>query len=39
MSQRAHAMVEGLVDVESVGDLSLKGFSRPVPATNVLAVH
>jgi adenylate cyclase len=39
LSQRAHAMVEGLIDVESVGELSLKGFSRPVPASNVLAVR
>lgn len=39
LSQRAHAMVEGLVDVESVGDLTLKGFSRPVPASNVVGVH
>ena len=39
LSQRAHAMVEGLVEVESVGELSLKGFSRPVPASNVLAVR
>ena len=39
LSQRAQAMVEGLVEVESVGELSLKGFSRPVPASNVLAVR
>jgi class 3 adenylate cyclase/CheY-like chemotaxis protein len=39
LSQRAHAMVEGLVEVEPVGDLSLKGFSRPVPASNLLAVR
>ena len=39
LSQRAHAMVEGLVEVESVGELTLKGFSRPVPASNVVGVH
>jgi len=39
LSQRAEAMVEGMVEVESVGELSLKGFSRPVPASNVLAVR
>lgn len=36
LSQRTHAMVEHLVEVESVGELNLKGISRPVPATNVL---
>jgi class 3 adenylate cyclase len=35
VSQRAHAMVEDLVDVEWVGDLELKGMSRPVAAANV----
>ena len=39
LSQRAHAMVEGVVDAESVGELTLKGFSRPVPASNVVGVH
>ncbi|MDP9276188.1 MAG: adenylate/guanylate cyclase domain-containing protein, partial [Chloroflexota bacterium] len=38
LSQRMHAAVEGDVEVESVGDLSLKGFSRPVPAVNVTAL-
>jgi adenylate cyclase len=39
LSQRAQAMVEGLVEVESVGELTLKGFSRPIPASNVVGVH
>ena len=39
LSQRAHAMVEEVVDAESVGELTLKGFSRPVPASNVVGVH
>jgi adenylate cyclase len=39
LSQRAQAMVEGLVEVESVGELNLKGFSRPIAASNVVGVH
>jgi len=39
LSQRAYAAVEDLVEVESVGELTLKGFSRPVPAVNVLAIR
>jgi adenylate cyclase len=39
LSQRAIAMVEGLVDVESVGELTLKGMSRPVAASNIVGVH
>ena len=39
LSQRAHAAVEDLVVVEPVGMLSLKGFSRPVPAVNVLGLQ
>lgn len=35
LSQRAHAMVDEIVDVEPVGDLTLKGMSRPVPTSNV----
>jgi class 3 adenylate cyclase len=38
LSQRAHAMIEGMVEVESVGDLMLKGMSRPVAASNVLGL-
>lgn len=36
LSPRAAAMVEDLVAVESVGELQLKGMSRPVTATSVL---
>jgi class 3 adenylate cyclase len=39
LSQRMHAAVEGDVEVESVGELSLKGISRPVPAVNVTALR
>jgi class 3 adenylate cyclase len=35
LSQRAFAVVEDLVEAVSVGELSLKGFTRPVPAMNV----
>ena len=38
-SQRARAMVAGVIEVEPVDDLNLKGFSRPVPASNVVAVR
>ena len=39
LTQRAYAMVEGLIEVEEVDALTLKGMSRPVPAHNVLALH
>jgi class 3 adenylate cyclase len=39
LSQRALAMVEGIVESESVGDLHIRGLSRPVPAINVLAAR
>jgi class 3 adenylate cyclase len=39
LSQRAMAMVDGFVDVEPVGEVSLKGFTRPVPVGNVVTVH
>ena len=35
-SQRLLGMVEELVEVEAVGELTLKGFSRPVTTHNVL---
>jgi signal transduction histidine kinase/class 3 adenylate cyclase/CheY-like chemotaxis protein len=35
-AQRVLVTVEDLVDVETVGELTLKGFHRPVPAYNVL---
>ena len=37
--QRLHAEVEEDVDVESIGELRLKGFRTPIPAFNVLAVR
>jgi adenylate cyclase len=39
ITQRLHAEVEEAVDAEPVGELTLKGFRRPVPAFNVTAVR
>jgi len=39
ISQRVHAAVNELVDAESVGELSLKGFHRPMPAYKVLGLR
>jgi adenylate cyclase len=37
LNQRAVGMVEEIVEVESVGELEIKGLSRPVSASNVVA--
>lgn len=39
VSQRVFAAVDSAVDSESVGELVLKGYSRPVPAYNVTALR
>ena len=39
ISPRIFSKAETRIDVEPVGELSLKGFNRPVPAYNVLAVR
>ena len=39
LSQRAFAAVEEVVEAESVGELALKGFSRPVPAVDVITLR
>jgi len=39
LNPRAHAAVDQLVDVEEVGDLTLKGFARPIPTVNVLTMR
>ncbi len=39
LSQRLHAAVEDDVEAEDVGELTLKGFTRPIPAFNVVSVH
>ena len=36
VSQRLLASTDDLVEAESVGDLHLKGFLKPVPAFNVI---
>jgi class 3 adenylate cyclase/CheY-like chemotaxis protein len=36
VSQRVHSAIEGLVAAETVGELSLKGFSRPVLVYNII---
>ena len=38
LSQRVHAAVEAEAETTSVGDLTLKGFTRPVPAFAALSV-
>lgn len=38
ISQRLYAAVEDLVDVDPVRDVTLKGFSRPVSAINVIGL-
>jgi CheY-like chemotaxis protein len=39
IAQRLYAEVEDAVDVEPIGEFTLKGFQRPVAAFNVLAVR
>ncbi len=39
LNPRAYAAVEDLLEVAPVGDLSLKGFARPIPTVNVLALR
>ena len=39
IEQRLYAEVEDDVEVESVGEFTLKGFQRPVAAFNVVAIH
>jgi len=39
IDQRTYAAVEEGVEVESVGELTIKGLTRPVPAYNVVAVQ
>jgi class 3 adenylate cyclase len=39
LNQRAYGAVEELVDGEPVGELTLKGFSRPVAAFNVVGLR
>ncbi len=39
LTRRVHAEVEDLAEVEAVGELELKGFAKPVPAFNLLALN
>ena len=39
ISQRVYGAVEDSVDVEELGGLTLRGFSKPVPAFNVLRLR
>ena len=39
ISQRVYSAVEGAVEVEELGGLTLKGFSKPVPAFNVVRLR
>jgi len=39
LSERAHALVDGLVETEALAPLRLKGFVRPVNAVNVVALR
>jgi class 3 adenylate cyclase len=39
VSKRVLALTEGLLEVESAGELSLKGFHRPIPAYNVVGLR
>ena len=39
LNPRAHAAVDGLVEVADVGDLTLKGFARPMPTVNVVGLR
>ena len=39
LSPDSHGAVEELVDVEAVGELQLKGFSRPIATVNVVAMR
>jgi class 3 adenylate cyclase len=35
---RVSALMDGVIDVEAVGELTLKGFHKPAPAYNVVGV-
>ncbi|HEY6202816.1 MAG TPA: response regulator [Candidatus Limnocylindria bacterium] len=39
VSQRVYGAIESAIESEAVGDLALKGYSRPVPAYSVLALR
>ncbi len=39
LSPRAQALLEELIESEPVGELTLKGLTQPVVASNVLAIR
>ena len=39
ISSRIFSKVETAIDMEPLGELPLKGFNRPVPAYNVVAMR
>jgi len=39
VSQRVHAAVENAIEASAVGDLALKGYTRPVPAFDVVGLR
>jgi adenylate cyclase len=39
LSPRSHEAVEDVVEIEDVGELQLKGFSRPILVVNVLGLR
>jgi adenylate cyclase len=39
IEQRLYAEVEDDIEVESVGEVTLKGFQRPIAAFNVVALR
>jgi class 3 adenylate cyclase/CheY-like chemotaxis protein len=39
VDQRVYAIVEELIEADSLGEVQLKGFSRPTPAFNVVALR
>ena len=39
LSPRSHDEIDGLVEVESIGELTLKGFSRPISPINVVGLR
>ena len=38
ISQRVHSATEDMVTADAIGDLTLRGFSRPMPAFNVIGL-
>jgi class 3 adenylate cyclase len=39
IDQRVHAAVEELAHIEHIGDLSLRGFARPMPTYNIISLR